>query len=182
MSTHDHAAPRRARPPRCPSRGLRPPYADVVPKSTGDRWMGAPEAAEYLGVQLRTLYKFIDDGLIPAYKLGRVIRLKREDVDAFVESQRLAHGSLGHLYPPYNDARAEDAEEDAAASIPLGAVTVSVSQAATMLGISRAAAFSRAKRGELAPGVPALRLGRRLTRVSRMQLEDYLAKEQSGDS
>ena len=40
--------------------------------------MGAPEAAEYLGVQLRTLYKFIDESLIPAYKLGRVIRLKRE--------------------------------------------------------------------------------------------------------
>ena len=139
--------------------------------------MGAPEAAEYLGVQLRTLYKFIDESLIPAYKLGRVIRLKREDVDAFVESQRLAPGSLGHLYPPYTDARAEDAEEDAAASIPLGAVTVSVSQAATMLGISRAAAFSRAKRGELAPGVPALRLGRRLTRVSRVQLEDYLARQ-----
>ena len=61
-------------------------------------------------------------------------------------------------------------------------MTVSVSQAAKMLGISRAAAFSRAKRGELAPGVPALRLGRRLTRVSRIQLEDYLAKERSGDS
>ena len=144
--------------------------------------MGAPEAAEYLGVQLRTLYRFIDESLVPAYKLGRVIRLKREDVDAFLESQRLAPGSLGHLYPPYNDVRGQGAPEDAAASIPLGAVTLSVAQAGTMLGISRAAASSRAKHGEIAPGVPVLRLGRRLTRVSRMQLEDYLARERSRES
>ncbi len=142
--------------------------------------MGAPEAAEYLGVRLRTLYKFIDESLIPAYKLGRVIRLKREDVDAFVESQRIAPGSLGHLYPRGHDGRAEDTEDDAAASIPLGAVTVSVSEAARMLGISRSAAFSRAKRGELAPGVPVLGLGPRLSRVSRMQLEEYLAREGAG--
>lgn len=42
--------------------------------------MGVPEAAECLGVTQRTLYKFVDEGALPAYKLGRVIRLKREDV------------------------------------------------------------------------------------------------------
>ena len=52
-------------------------------------------------------YGFIDKGQIPAYKLGRVIRLKREDVDAFLESQRITPGSLSHLYPPYDDHRAE---------------------------------------------------------------------------
>ncbi len=62
--------------------------------------MGVPEAAEYLGVAMRTVYKFLDQGLIPAYKLGRVIRMKRADVDAFLEAHRIEPGSLRHLYPP----------------------------------------------------------------------------------
>ncbi len=55
-----------------------------MPKSTGERWMGVPEAAEYLGVVVRTVYRLIDTGEIRAYKVGRVIRMKRDDVDAFL--------------------------------------------------------------------------------------------------
>ncbi len=65
--------------------------------------MGVPELAEYLGVGLRTVYKFLDQGLIPAYRLGRVIRMKREDVDAFLEGNRIEPGSLRHLYPAVED-------------------------------------------------------------------------------
>jgi excisionase family DNA binding protein len=60
-------------------------------------WMNSGDAADHLGVGLRTLYKFIDDGRLPAYRLGRVIRLKRADVDAFIESCRIEPGSLEHL-------------------------------------------------------------------------------------
>lgn len=63
------------------------------------RWMSTRESAERLGITLRTLYRFIDEGQIPAYKLGRVIRLKQADVDAFIEAARIAPGSLEHLYP-----------------------------------------------------------------------------------
>ena len=62
-------------------------------------WIGTREAAERLGITLRTLYRFIDEGLLPAYKFGRVIRLKEFDLDAFIESSRIAPGSLEHLYP-----------------------------------------------------------------------------------
>ena len=34
-----------------------------------------------------------------AYKFGRVIRLQEADVDRFIESSRIAPGSLEHLYP-----------------------------------------------------------------------------------
>lgn len=62
-------------------------------------WMSTKEAAEHLGVTLRSLYRFIDEGSLAAYKFGRVIRLKTEDVDRFIESCRIAPGSLEHLYP-----------------------------------------------------------------------------------
>lgn len=63
------------------------------------RWMSTKEASERLGVTLRTLYRFIDEGSLPAYKMGRVIRLKEDEVDAFIEGTRIAPGSLEHLYP-----------------------------------------------------------------------------------
>jgi excisionase family DNA binding protein len=62
--------------------------------------MGVPEAAEYLGVRPRTLYRRIDLGEIPAFKIGRVIRIRKEDVDAFLEAHRIQPGGLSHLYPP----------------------------------------------------------------------------------
>ncbi|MGH9102230.1 MAG: helix-turn-helix domain-containing protein [Acidimicrobiales bacterium] len=63
------------------------------------QWLSTREAAERLGITLRTLYRFIDEGQVDAYQFGRVIRLKTEDVDRFIESSRISPGSLRHLYP-----------------------------------------------------------------------------------
>lgn len=52
-------------------------------------WLNTKQAAARLGITVRTLYGLIDDGEIPAYKIGRVIRLKEHEVDAFVESARM---------------------------------------------------------------------------------------------
>lgn len=62
-------------------------------------WLSTKVAAERLGVTLRSLYRFIDEGGLAAYKFGRVIRLKESDVDTFIESSRILPGSLEHLYP-----------------------------------------------------------------------------------
>lgn len=51
--------------------------------------------------------------------------------------------------------------------------TLSVEEAADLLGIGRSLAYSLAQRGEL-PGV--LRLGEKRLRVSRVALERYLAE------
>lgn len=66
-------------------------------------WMGTAAAASYLGLQPRTLYRFIDAGDLPAYRFGRVIRLQRSDVDAFIEACRIEPGELTHLYPEVQD-------------------------------------------------------------------------------
>lgn len=65
--------------------------------------MTTSEAGTYLGVTLRTLYKLIDDGQVPAYKMGRVIRLRREEVDEFIRAARIPPGALRHLYPRRGD-------------------------------------------------------------------------------
>lgn len=63
------------------------------------RWMSTREASERLGITLRTLYRFIDEGQLGAYKFGRVIRLKEADVEGFIEASRITPGTLEHLYP-----------------------------------------------------------------------------------
>jgi excisionase family DNA binding protein len=70
------------------------------------KWIGTPEACARLGVTLRTLYRFIDEGQLPAYKMGRVIRLQAHEVDAFIERARIVPGTLEHLYPDPRNAAA----------------------------------------------------------------------------
>jgi excisionase family DNA binding protein len=67
--------------------------------TTPIQWLSTADAAKYLGITPRTLYRFIDEGQITGYRFGRVIRLKQTDVDAFIEASKIAPGSLEHLYP-----------------------------------------------------------------------------------
>ena len=62
-------------------------------------WLSTADAARRLGITSRTLYRFIDQGEIAAYRFGRVIRIKATDVDNFIEASRIEPGTLEHLYP-----------------------------------------------------------------------------------
>lgn len=62
-------------------------------------WLSTGEAARQLGITVRTLYRLIDEGELPAYKFGRVIRLQEKEVEAFIQESRVQPGSLEHLYP-----------------------------------------------------------------------------------
>jgi excisionase family DNA binding protein len=75
---------------------LRADDPDTPPDAT---WLSTQDAARRLGVTPRTLYRFIDQGDLTAYRLGRVIRLKLSDVDAFIEASKIEPGTLEHLYP-----------------------------------------------------------------------------------
>jgi excisionase family DNA binding protein len=68
------------------------PSADI-------EWLSTQEAARRLGITTRTLYRFVDQGELPAYRMGRVIRLKATDIDTFIEGSRIEPGTLEHLYP-----------------------------------------------------------------------------------
>lgn len=67
--------------------------------ATPIEWLSTKEAAARLGVTLRSLYRFIDEGDLVAYKFGRVIRLQLDDVDRFIAASRVVPGSLEHLHP-----------------------------------------------------------------------------------
>jgi excisionase family DNA binding protein len=76
-------------------------------------WLGTPKAAKYLGVHLRLLYKLIDTGQIPAYRMGRVMRVRIADLDTFLAATQIEPGTLGHLHagrpaPPWGE---DDGEE-----------------------------------------------------------------------
>lgn len=77
---------------------------DVDPGTTSDnfdniQWLSTQDAAERLGITPRTLYRFIDQGDLPAYRFGRVIRLRTQEVDDFIRASRIKPGELEHLYP-----------------------------------------------------------------------------------
>ena len=68
-----------------------------------------PRPPRRSGVTSRTLYRFIDEGQLVAYRFGRVIRLQESDVAAFIEASRIEPGTLEHLYPETAEHRAADA-------------------------------------------------------------------------
>ena len=71
--------------------------------SSGIVWLNTAETARRLGVTPRTLYRFIDEGQLPAYRFGRVIRLKEDEVETFIESCRISPGTLETAEPQSDD-------------------------------------------------------------------------------
>ncbi len=53
-----------------------------------DTFLTTEEVLDYLQVNLRTVYRLIKAGKIPAVRVGRQWRFKREDLDAWLDSQR----------------------------------------------------------------------------------------------
>lgn len=85
-------------------------------------WLGTTAAARRLGITTRTLYRFIDEGHIPAYRMGRVIRVKGEDIDVYIEGCRIEPGTISHLYPDVLPKPSDDASDPAGSAADADAV------------------------------------------------------------
>ena len=52
-------------------------------------WLGpdspVTEAAEFLGIKKSTLYEWIVQKKVPHYKVGRLVKFKREDLEAWLK-------------------------------------------------------------------------------------------------
>ena len=51
-----------------------------------DRWLSVDDIKNYLGVNRDTIYKWIERKNMPAHKVGRLWKFKRDEVDEWVRS------------------------------------------------------------------------------------------------
>ena len=51
-----------------------------------NRWLSVDEIAAYLGIKRDTVYKWIADNQMPAHKMGRLWKFRKEEVDECVKS------------------------------------------------------------------------------------------------
>ena len=49
-----------------------------------DRWLSVDEIAAYIGVKRDTVYKWIAGRNMPAHKVGRLWKFRKEEVDEWV--------------------------------------------------------------------------------------------------
>ena len=56
-----------------------------------DRWFSVEEIAAYLGVKKDTVYKWVRLRGMPAHKVGRLVKFRREEVDKWVLSGKAGH-------------------------------------------------------------------------------------------
>src|SRR5215510_12291597 len=64
-----------------------------------ETFLTTEEVLEYLQVNLRTVYRLIKAGKIPAVRVGRQWRFRKRDFDAWLESQRPRQGRTGAPVP-----------------------------------------------------------------------------------
>ncbi|HQP39430.1 MAG TPA: helix-turn-helix domain-containing protein [Polyangiaceae bacterium] len=58
-----------------------------------DRWLSVDEIAEYLGVSEDTVYTWINAKGMPAHRVGRLWKFKRDEVDEWARSGGATQGN-----------------------------------------------------------------------------------------
>ena len=58
-----------------------------------NRWLSTDEIAEHLGVKRDTIYKWIERHHLPAHKVGRLWKFRKQEIDAWIMS-----GNQHHAY------------------------------------------------------------------------------------
>ena len=76
--------------------------------STGIVWLNTAETARRLGVTPRTLYRFIDEGQLPAYRFTPVIMLTTESQESKKAEGRAA-GARAWITKPFQPSTLVDA-------------------------------------------------------------------------
>lgn len=51
-----------------------------------DRWLSVDEIGKYLGVSSDTIYRWIDKHAMPAHRMGRLWKFKKDEVDDWVKA------------------------------------------------------------------------------------------------
>ncbi len=60
-----------------------------------DRWLSVDEIGDYLGIKRDTVYKWISEKGMPAHKIGRLWKFKKDAVDAWVRDWKASDSKEG---------------------------------------------------------------------------------------
>ena len=61
-----------------------------------DRWLSVDELGAYLGIKRDTVYKWIGGKAMPAHKIGRLWKFKKDEIDAWVRKGGASEASDEH--------------------------------------------------------------------------------------
>ena len=65
----------------------------IIPKPEPEAFLTTDEVLAYLQVNLRTVYRLIDAGKLPAVRVGRQWRFRRTDIDAWLDQRSPVAGA-----------------------------------------------------------------------------------------
>ena len=51
-----------------------------------DRWLSVEEISKYIGVSNDTVYRWIDKHRMPAHRMGRLWKFKKNEIDQWVKA------------------------------------------------------------------------------------------------
>ena len=144
---------------------------------TDEVFLTTEEVLEYLQVNLRTVYRLIKAGKIPAVRVGRQWRFRKRDIDAWLDSQRTQSGggtAAAATTPAARQGRARVLVVDDEASIrDLLSKTLALAEydvdtaadASTALGRVRASEYDLLIADLRMPGMDGLTLIRQVKRI-----------------
>ena len=61
-----------------------------------ERWLSVDEIGEYLGVKRDTIYKWISVRNMPAHRMGRLWKFRKDEVDGWVKAGGAAEQMQGN--------------------------------------------------------------------------------------
>ena len=145
---------------------------------TDEVFLTTEEVLEYLQVNLRTVYRLIKAGKIPAVRVGRQWRFRKRDIDSWLDSQRTQSGGSvaapTAVTPATRQGRARVLVVDDEASIrDLLSKTLALAEydvdtaadASTALGRVRASEYDLLIADLRMPGMDGLTLIRQVKRI-----------------
>lgn len=62
-----------------------------------DRWLSVDEIAAWLGIKRDTVYKWIAEKQMPAHRMGRLWKFRKEEVDEWVKSGGAGDNEQGQI-------------------------------------------------------------------------------------
>jgi excisionase family DNA binding protein len=98
-----------------------------------DRWLSVDDVAAYLGIRRGTVYKWVERLGLPARKVGRLLKFRRPEIDAWVET------------------RAAGARKPEKSHRLLQQLQAAVPEMRERFGVKRIGVFGSAARGEAGP-------------------------------